>query len=364
MVYIICFLFSITGEEDLRYLINLRTLMVDNNQIQTISKETFKYNLHLTYISFGNNKLTMLEPGLLNPLKYLEEADFYQNQIKSIPNLMVSVNARLHTVDLSHNRLMELPEHAFANMKNYGSVDINLSHNKLTTLKSSSFQNSKDLYPALFSNQLHCDCSFLANFKQIISNNNAMVEEALCSTPPPFKGLDVESIIPQAIGCSLCNNNDNMTLTNQVSCKNEGKCVIPNPLVARFKCECQPGYEGELCENLNIDILKKTCENNKCSQHEKCVPLSATEYNCTCITNSNDYNDHLGNNIINENGKCSPSAGVTGSASSGRISSVVWIIIVAAIVVVVVGIFVAVYVVISRKKQRTLLIDDVDDDNL
>ena len=298
------FLIFPLGEEDLRYLIHLRSLLVDSNNLQSISKNAFKYNNYLRFISLNYNKLTEIKPGLFNKLRHLEKVDFHKNEIESIPDLMVSRINGLHTVDLSNNRLSKLPEHAFANMTNYGIVDIILSHNELTSLQSSNFQNSAAVYATLSSNPLHCDCIFLASFKRITADGYVTIDEPICSTPLPLRGLEVESVASQDVGCSLCSNGNKKNQTNQVNCKNGGKCVIPNPVKARFKCECQPGYEGELCEHLGVEVLKKACQNNKCSEYEKCVPLSAIEYNCTCNKNNAYGNDPLGNNIFNANENC------------------------------------------------------------
>lgn len=67
--------------------------------------------------------------------------------------------------------------------------------------------------------------------------------------------------------CSLC---------QLRPCHNNGSCVtVPKG----FKCECRPGYRGELCDE-EVD----TCVNNNCSRGSTCLRGFET-YTCLCPRN-------------------------------------------------------------------------------
>ncbi|GMR43486.1 hypothetical protein PMAYCL1PPCAC_13681, partial [Pristionchus mayeri] len=61
------------------------------------------------------------------------------------------------------------------------------------------------------------------------------------------------------------------------ACENWGTCVNANTTTTGFKCECYPGYVGELCETYSA------CSSLPCTgESSTCVDVSYGVYECTC----------------------------------------------------------------------------------
>ncbi|CAI5784213.1 toll-like receptor 2 isoform X1 [Podarcis lilfordi] len=70
------------GEEDLKFAINLKTLLLQSNQIRTIDGKAFRSLVKLEYLDLSKNKLSHLSPSWFRPLSSLQKlnliGNFYQ----------------------------------------------------------------------------------------------------------------------------------------------------------------------------------------------------------------------------------------------------------------------------------------------
>ena len=58
-------------------------------------------------------------------------------------------------------------------------------------------------------------------------------------------------------------------------CQNDGKCVNE---IGKFACECQDGWEGDLCES-DID---NCLPSNPCQNNGKCLDSGTNSFACEC----------------------------------------------------------------------------------
>ena len=68
-------------------------------------------------------------------------------------------------------------------------------------------------------------------------------------------------------------------------------CLFPGTckdLIAAYKCDCEPGYEGKTCET---EINE--CERYQPCQHGTCMD-QINDYKCYCDTEAPDYKDIWG----------------------------------------------------------------------
>ncbi|XP_064642356.1 agrin-like isoform X19 [Lineus longissimus] len=81
------------------------------------------------------------------------------------------------------------------------------------------------------------------------------------------ESLDVQG----ARGLVECGNNP----CNSLPCQNGGLCMTVDE--TKFKCICEPGYEGETCSDA-IDV----CKSNPCAKGSSCINVGDGTYKCKC----------------------------------------------------------------------------------
>ena len=85
-----------------------------------------------------------------------------------------------------------------------------------------------------------------------------------------------------------------------IPCQNDATCV---PMDSGFQCQCQPGFQGSLCE-IKVD----PCLSSPCLNHGTCSK-SGIEYKCTCLNGFTGKDceidiDECAENKCTNNGTC------------------------------------------------------------
>ncbi|XP_037960253.1 chaoptin [Teleopsis dalmanni] len=130
---------SIDPLDALHPLSQLMWLGLDNNNLKTISNESFVNMRELSYINLGFNQLKKLPTGLFLPEvhNHLVEIDLSYNSIERITPKTFYNLGDLQTLNLQSNKLKLLEKHAFYNLEFLRHID--LSYNRLSNISLGAF---------------------------------------------------------------------------------------------------------------------------------------------------------------------------------------------------------------------------------
>ena len=139
--------------EDLRL---LEVLFLDHNRIVDISPLTNVHMFHLELLHLERNKIQSIDPRGFAGYHALEEIFLQNNKLKYIPE--VRNLSRLHTLDLSSNRIIEIsPVRAFEGTR---MTNIYLQYNRLQKLPIDTFRYLGNLnILRVEGNRYVCDCT-------------------------------------------------------------------------------------------------------------------------------------------------------------------------------------------------------------
>ncbi|CAF0925552.1 unnamed protein product [Rotaria sordida] len=201
----------------------LEKLIIKNSKINFLSSYLYQLpylhelsliNNQIEYLNFdinnnNDNHLTLPSSQSSSSIKIF---NLTSNQIRTISNDLFQHMPLLHTLDLSHNFIENLPLinqnnllniNLSYNLINYIQLNDNqtnydLSYNPICTLEKS--QSKKNLFLKKIT-QLHCDCRLafylndnLINKSKIIGINQPFDNETKCSTPISFHGLFLKDL--------------------------------------------------------------------------------------------------------------------------------------------------------------------------
>ncbi|XP_029114808.1 slit homolog 2 protein isoform X3 [Scleropages formosus] len=269
----------------------------------------------VTELYLDGNQFTQV-PQELSNYKHLTLIDLSNNQISTLSNQSFSNMSDLLTLILSYNRLRCIPVKAFDGLKSLRLLS--LHGNDIAVIPEGAFQDLSSLsHLALGANPLYCDCNMqwlsewvksgykepgiarcagpgemtdklllttpskkftcqgpvdvniLAKCNPCLSSpcqndgtcNNDPVDFYRCTCPYGFKGQDCDVPIHACIANP---------------CQNGGTCHLKEGEAASFWCVCADGFEGEACE-INID----DCEDNDCENNSTCID-GINNYTCLC----------------------------------------------------------------------------------
>lgn len=143
-------------------------LGLDNNNLKTISNESFAQMRELSYINLSFNQLKLLPRGLFLPdaHSHLVEIELSYNALERLEPQTFHNLGDLQTLNLQSNRLRSIARHAFHNMEFLRYID--LSHNRLSNISHAAFTILPNLAALdLMHNQL---CSISMKSFHYVSN--------------------------------------------------------------------------------------------------------------------------------------------------------------------------------------------------
>ncbi|XP_060663603.1 chaoptin isoform X1 [Drosophila nasuta] len=152
----------------LQPLTQLIWLGLDNNNLKTISNESFARMRELSYINLSFNQLKTLPRGLFLPdiHSHIVEIELSYNVLEHLESQTFYNLGDLQTLNLQSNRLRSIARHAFHNMEFLRYID--LSHNRLNNISHSAFAVLPNLAALdVMYNQL---CSFSLKSFHYVSN--------------------------------------------------------------------------------------------------------------------------------------------------------------------------------------------------
>ncbi|XP_023032241.1 chaoptin isoform X2 [Drosophila willistoni] len=159
---------SLDPLEALLPLSQLIWLGLDNNNLKTISNESFSQMRELSYINLSFNQLKMLPKGLFQPdiHSHLVEIELSYNALEHLAPQTFHNLGDLQTLNLQSNHLKSIARHAFHNLEFLRYID--LSHNRLTNISHAAFTILPNLAALdLMHNQL---CSLSLKSFHYVSN--------------------------------------------------------------------------------------------------------------------------------------------------------------------------------------------------
>lgn len=118
---------------------NLRRLNFESNKIVELNGDYFSTVPNLEYLKLEDNKLTKLSANSFSPLKYLKVLNLVDNKINSIDKDAFNGVRCIEALDLSENKLMGINNTIFDNL--YNLRNLQLKDNKIDNIEPGSFKN-------------------------------------------------------------------------------------------------------------------------------------------------------------------------------------------------------------------------------
>ena len=127
------------GFQKIRKVSDVTDLRLANNKLTVLQPGVLNGLTGLKMLYLANNKLTALQPGVFNGLTSLEVLDLSKNKLAALqPGVFAELKGLL-MLNLSHNNLATLEPGVFAGLKEVTWLD--LSYNKLTALEPEVFRD-------------------------------------------------------------------------------------------------------------------------------------------------------------------------------------------------------------------------------
>lgn len=122
----------------------LRRLDLSHNNIVDVPKNAFEGVRNLVYLNFSHNHhLAPIPATLMIPLTKLQFLDLSNIGLRNIHSDFLSMNTNLRTIVMRNNKLTDILEASFNNLRNLTVVD--LSFNNIMTIKAGSFINTMNM---------------------------------------------------------------------------------------------------------------------------------------------------------------------------------------------------------------------------
>ena len=189
---------------------------MQNNQIQTITKESFGELPELKVLRLDQNNINDIRPGAFGMMPKLNDLVLVKNDIMALPDDLVHPDAPLENgIKLNHNGLTYFPLPLLMNTRKIINVG---------------------------DNPINCDCY------SVIPKDLKNKVFGHCLLPRRLRGKEISSITYEDVNCGVCKG---------VQC-NHGSCYSFDG--KSRKCLCEVNYYGDDCskKNVNISTTKST----------------------------------------------------------------------------------------------------------
>lgn len=162
-------------------LLYLEVIMLENCNIRTVDKNTFKNLTRLRLLNLALNKIKELDISIFQDNLRLNYINLHYNKLRTIDFSVFKNLTFLRTIDLSNNLLTRI-ENNLSN-SNYLEV-VRLHQNDLETLNGQIFGSGRNLKTVtLYKNKWKCNCNMLPIFKLSEKLENFNGTMTICSSP-------------------------------------------------------------------------------------------------------------------------------------------------------------------------------------
>ncbi|OTF81634.1 hypothetical protein BLA29_007157, partial [Euroglyphus maynei] len=219
---------TVLSTNDFIGLNHLEQLILNDNQIQTISPSTFRSLSRLLVLDLSMNRLDNLPQERLIGLIKLETLNISHNSLTEMPLFTIDTGKHLHTLDISFNRISRIESfgplssslkqlslrhnmiswianNAFQNMTSLTMID--LRQNFLTQISETIFESIEVRLQSIMlaGNPFHCDCRLLSIYQwleehsRIIkfnADNDNDDEMMICDQPDKLKHDSIQTLQP------------------------------------------------------------------------------------------------------------------------------------------------------------------------
>ncbi|XP_013874230.1 leucine-rich repeat-containing protein 4B, partial [Austrofundulus limnaeus] len=104
--------------------VNTRYLNLQENSIQVIKSDTFKYLRHLEILQLSKNQIRQIEVGAFNGLPNLNTLELFDNRLTLVPSHAFEYLSKLRELWLRNNPIETLPGYAFHRVPSLRRLDL------------------------------------------------------------------------------------------------------------------------------------------------------------------------------------------------------------------------------------------------
>jgi hypothetical protein len=128
---------------ELRFLSNLSSLYLHQNQITVIDPQTFANLQNLMHLNLNENSISGFNPETFANLTRLVSLSLYKNKIASLPPGLFDKLINLHRLTLASNEITSIPPRLFCKLAQLD--QLSFSRNKITVLDPEGFEGLNNL---------------------------------------------------------------------------------------------------------------------------------------------------------------------------------------------------------------------------
>ncbi|XP_028596421.1 leucine-rich repeat-containing protein 38 [Podarcis muralis] len=165
--------------------LDVRKLLIADNNIQEIPGDFFIFYSDLVYLDFRNNSIATLQDGTFSSSSKLVYLDLSYNNLTQLDAGIFKSAEKLIKLSLGNNNLAEVDEAAFESLKQLQVLELN--DNNLQTLNVATFDALPNLRTIrLEGNPWLCDCDFASLFSWLEANAPKLqkgLDEIQCTVP-------------------------------------------------------------------------------------------------------------------------------------------------------------------------------------
>jgi Leucine-rich repeat (LRR) protein len=122
---------------------NLNLLILSNNKLKTIEKDSFADLTRLEYLYLYGNKITRIDKCIFNRLVALKRLELQRNKLTSLDSELFKQNSNLQNLNLYNNSLSRVDYDLFDGLLNLEYLYLN--KNQLETISQKTFEHQSNL---------------------------------------------------------------------------------------------------------------------------------------------------------------------------------------------------------------------------